>query len=366
MFFVTNCTQLCYSVDMDSHKPENQLSNRKTDHLLLAKKSQTLANTNDDRFYYEPLFQGHPEFSDIDLSTTFLGKKVEAPIWVSSMTGGSGEAGPINKVLAKVCREYGLGFALGSCRSLLEGDEYFEDFNLRSILGEGLPFLANIGIAQLDELLENNESDKLNHMVERLNADGLIIHINPLQEFFQPEGDRFKRSPLEIINDFLAKTTHKIVVKEVGQGMGPRSLKALLEMPISAIEFGAYGGTNFSILEMQRSLTTGNNDISHPHSGLANVGHTSDEMVIMLNRIISEIGGRGASREFPEIIISGGVSNYLDGYYLTQKCKLPCIYGQAKGFLEHAFLGEQALRDYVQSQIMGLKMAHSFLSIKGA
>ncbi|MCP4913019.1 MAG: type 2 isopentenyl-diphosphate Delta-isomerase [Oligoflexia bacterium] len=348
---------------MTSHKSDNQLSNRKTDHLLLAQKSQTLALTNDDRFYYEPLFKGHPEYSNVDLSTTFLGKKVNAPIWVSSMTGGSGEAGPINKVLAKVCREFGLGFALGSCRSLLEGDEYFEDFNLRSILGDELPFLANIGIAQLDELLEKNESDKLNQMVERLKADGLIIHVNPLQEFFQPEGDRFKRSPLEIINDFLAKTTHKIMVKEVGQGMGPRSLKALLEMPISAIEFGAYGGTNFSFLEMQRSLSNGNDDISHPHAGLANVGHTSDEMVIMLNRIISEIGGDG--RDLPEIIISGGIKNYLDGFYLTQKCQLPCLYGQAKGFLEYAFLGEQALRDYVESQIMGLKMAHSFLSIKG-
>ncbi|MDC1174821.1 hypothetical protein OAT67_05480 [Bacteriovoracaceae bacterium] len=340
-----------------NHRNIEALANRKTDHLNLAQKSQLDVATQDKRFFYEPLFSAHPSINDDQLRTSFLGKQMKAPIWVSSMTGGSGEAGPINKILAKICSEYGLGFGLGSCRSLLDSDEFFEDFNLRSTLGD-LPFLANIGIAQLEQLVRENKTQKLDDLVDRLQADGLIIHVNPLQEYFQPEGDRFTLAPLETITKFLEVTKSKIVVKEVGQGMGPKSLEALMSLPISAIEFGAYGGTNFSYLEQQRDVTSGNNE----GLGLATVGHTCDEMVVMLNRIIAQ--KENVKEHIPEIIISGGVKSFLDGYYLMQKCDAQSVYGQAKGFLEHAFKGEDALRAYVENQILGLKMAYSYLKIR--
>ena len=92
-----------------NHRNIEALANRKTDHLNLAQKSQLDVTTQDKRFFYEPLFSAHPSINDDQLRTSFLGKQMKAPIWVSSMTGGSGEAGPINKILAKICSEYGLG-----------------------------------------------------------------------------------------------------------------------------------------------------------------------------------------------------------------------------------------------------------------
>lgn len=194
---------------------------RKRDHIELTSRAQTGRLEVDARFYYEPMQSAHPG-ATFDISTNFLGKKLSAPLWISSMTGGVGEARHINQNLARVCREFNLGMGLGSCRTLLESDQYFEDFNLRPILGKELPLFANLGIAQVERLVHADEAHKIFDLVERLDADGLIIHVNPLQEWFQPEGDKFLYSPIDTIERFCALNTKKIkiIVKEVGQGMG--------------------------------------------------------------------------------------------------------------------------------------------------
>jgi len=158
---------------------------RKRDHIEMATNAQTSGAIVDSRFFYEPLLSAHPTQNNSSLETTFFGKNLGAPFWISSMTGGVGEARVINQNLARVAREFKLGMGLGSCRVLLESDQYFEDFNLRPILGDDLPFFANLGIAQLEKLVLQNEIKKIANLVERLEADGLIIHVNPLQEWFQ-------------------------------------------------------------------------------------------------------------------------------------------------------------------------------------
>ena len=106
-----------------------QTSDRKKDHIDLAFKSSIAKQ--DSRFYYEPLFDGHPleDLSEI----SFVGKKMRAPIWISSMTGGTKEAATINKNLARACGQFGLGMGLGSCRIILEDDEFLADFQLRKL-----------------------------------------------------------------------------------------------------------------------------------------------------------------------------------------------------------------------------------------
>ena len=111
------------------------------------------------------------------------------------MTGGTGQARTINRNLAQACGEFSLGMGLGSCRPLLKSDKYFEDFNLRPIIGDKAPFYANIGIAQLEELIREDALYRIIDLVDKLQACGLIIHVNPLQEWFQPEGDRFCEAP---------------------------------------------------------------------------------------------------------------------------------------------------------------------------
>ena len=219
------------------------MEQRKNDHIALAFSSQVESVRADSRFSYEPMMGSHLKGDFIPFQ--FLGKTMQVPIWVSSMTGGSREARTINSNLARACSEFGMGMGLGSCRLLLEDESYFDDFNMRGIIGEELPFFANIGIVQVEQMLADKSYQKLIDLVGRLGADGLIIHVNPVQEWLQSDGDVLKSPPIETVEMFLSLTKMKIIVKEVGQGMGPDSITRLMSLPIEAFELAGFGGTNF-------------------------------------------------------------------------------------------------------------------------
>lgn len=328
-------------------------SSRKKDHIEMAFKSQVTGNEIDDRFYYEPLLSAHPTPSD-DISINFLGKKLSAPIWVSSMTGGTEEAHTINHNLARACKEFGMGMGLGSCRALLYSDDRLEDFNLRPIIGNEQPLFANLGIAQLEELIQNKAIDRIHALVDLLKADGLIIHVNPFQEWLQPEGDKISMAPIDVIENILSAVDVPLIVKEVGQGMGPKSLQALMRLPLAAVDFGASGGTNFSLLEILRKKQSEQASME----GLAYVGHTAEEMISFINEIPA------SERKVKEVIISGGVKTFLDGYYLRNKLNTSNIYGQASGFLKHARGEYSELQSFVAAQIEGYKLASCYLKVK--
>ncbi len=334
---------------------EDQESARKKDHIDLAFRSQILKGQLDDRFNYEPMLAGFPNSALQPVN--FAGKEMKAPIWISSMTGGTELAGKINKNLAQACAEYGLGMGLGSCRIILEDDTYFEDFNLRPIIGRDNPFYANLGIAQVEQLLAKGEGDKIASLVYKLKADGLFIHVNPLQEWLQPEGDIIKRSPLDTVQQFLEDYNIPVIVKEVGQGMGPASLKALLQMPLAAIDFAAHGGTNFSKVELLRSEP----EKQELYESVANLGHGAEEMVNLVNSLVHELGDKVQCKQ---LLISGGVKDFLDGYYLTSKSSLPAIYGQGSAFLKRAQISYEAVQAYVEMQIRGLQLAQAYLTVK--
>jgi isopentenyl-diphosphate delta-isomerase len=330
------------------------MTDRKKDHIELAFQSQLQKAFVDDRFNYEPLLSEHPV--DELNSFSFLGKQLETPIWVSSMTGGTKLAGKINRNLAQACAEFKMGMGLGSCRSLLDSDEHFEDFNVRSIIGHDLPLYANIGICQLENLIKNKALNKVTDLVGKLNADGLIVHINPMQEWLQPEGDKLMFSPVESIHTLLDQVNFPVIVKEVGQGMGPESLLALMKMPLQAIEFAAFGGTNFAKLELMRNPDE-NYQLFEP---FANIGHTADQMLEWVN----EISDSKHKILCNEIIVSGGIQNFLDGYYFMEKSKVPAIYGQASALLKYAQNSYDDLRSYLLSQKQGLQLAKAYLKVK--
>ncbi len=328
------------------------MESRKKDHINLAFQSQTTTNEQDTRFMYEPMLTGHqtrqiPTF-------TLAGKQMDVPIWISSMTGGTQMAGIINKNLARACHEFGMGMGLGSCRILLDDDTYFSDFDVRHILGNKVPLFTNFGISQLELMLQRNEIYKINKLTERLQADGIIIHVNPLQEWFQPEGDKIHKSPLACIEQLLQLTHYPVIVKEVGQGFGFESMKSLLALPLAAVEFAAFGGTNFAKVELLRAKGL-RAELLEP---LSKVGHNATDMTEMLNRIPLE------NIRTQSIIISGGIGNFLDGYYLIMKSKVPAVYGQASAFLKHAQANYEQLQEFVQLQIEGLKIAYNYLQIK--
>ena len=182
----------------------------------------------------------------------------------------------------------------------MEDDTYFEDFNMREIIGEDLPLYANLGIAQIEELIESRQVIKISQLVERLHADGLIVHVNPMQEWFQPEGNRLKSPPIDTLKRLMDQFDHPLVVKEVGQGMGPESLRELLRLPLQAIEFGAFGGTNFAKVELLR------NGIATQalYEPLSAIGESAEDMLDYVNEFVS-----AEEASCKELIISGGGKN---------------------------------------------------------
>jgi isopentenyl-diphosphate delta-isomerase len=328
-------------------------SDRKEDHIDLAFAAQAIGL--DSRFDYEPMFKGHPEVNSVP-TLTVAGKVLRVPIWISSMTGGAVYAETINRNLAIACKEFGMGMGLGSCRPLLDSDDFLQDFTVRHLIGDQ-PLFANLGIAQIERLLHTKKGKKIKDLVNKLEADGLIVHVNPLQEWLQPEGDRIEHPPLETIQRLLDVLDKPIMVKEVGQGFGPASMRQLLALPLEAVDFGAQGGTNFSLLESMRQDEL----LREQYEPVAHLGHTAEEMTEMARRCILDPEMQVKARA---VIVSGGVKNFLDGYYYVRRIPYKALYGQASAFLRHALKGENALLKFTETQVRGLEMAYNYLSPK--
>jgi len=327
---------------------------KKKAHLDYTFRSQTGRDIRDTRFNYEPLMSAHPERSVKPFP--FLGKTMMQPIWISSMTGGTEEALHINRNLARVCNEFGLGMGLGSCRILLEDKKFPEHFMLRKIIGNESPLYANLGIVQIEKALENNSVARISEMIDKLGADGLIIHINPLQELLQPEGEVLHHRPIDLLKEFIGQADFRLIVKEVGQGMGPVSLRQIMSLPLEAIDFAAFGGTNFAKLELQRAGEI-SGEVLTP---LSLVGNDAYNMMDTLRRIVDE------NQDLPvrQVIISGGIQNFLDGFYFIRRSPVPAIYGQASMFLKYARKDYETLRDFTRQQIRGLEIANAYLTLK--
>ena len=326
------------------------MTDRKKDHIDLAFSSRTESTEADRRFHYEPMLSAHHDgiFKDFK----FAGKSMTLPIWVSSMTGGTQRAGTINRNLATACGEFGMGMGLGSCRSLLDDNTHFPDFDVRQYMGDSAPLYANLGIAQVEKLIATGTEEKAESLVDKLKADGLIIHINPLQEAFQPEGDVLKVPPIDTVEAFSSKTNLRIIVKEVGQGIGPASMERLLALPLEAIEFGALGGTNFSKLELSR---VAGGKSSH-FDAFGRIGHTAAEMTTFVNEIVKK-----SSTNCQQLIISGGITNIPDGYYLIQQSKLKAVFGMGSAFLKHAMDDYATLQAFVNQLKKALGIAQNYL-----
>lgn len=333
-----------------SNSEISELSLRKQDHLTMAQASQTQARQRDQRFTYEPLLSAHPGGEIPPL--TFAGHTFHFPLWVSSMTGGTKMARTINSNMARACAEFNLGMGLGSCRPLLNQRQDFADFDVRALM-PGRPLYANLGVAQVAELQHARRTDSIHRMVSDLKADGLIIHVNPLQEWYQPGGDKFLAPPIETIASFLESSPYPVMVKEVGHGMGPESLRALMRLPLMAIEFASFGGTNFSVLEARRAGD------ANP-AGLSHVGHTAEEMVGFVRQILT----RDAGVRCRQFIISGGIQDVLQGHYLTAQLSGMALFGMAGALLPHAQNDYEQLRTWIQGRINEYAMARAYLRAK--
>jgi isopentenyl-diphosphate delta-isomerase len=325
---------------MPSPNLPSEIENRKSEHLRVCIEKdvefqQLTSGLEKYRFTHCCL----PELdrSDIELGTTFLGKSLKAPILISSMTGGTELAHLVNTRLATVAQRYGLAMGVGSQRIALEQPELAPTFAVRSLAPDIL-LLANLGAVQLNYGCGLEDCLKL---VELLEADALILHLNPLQELVQSGGDSNFKGLLAKIQQICAQLPVPVIAKEVGNGISAPMAKQLIEAGVAAIDVAGAGGTSWAKVESQRAK---DNRQRHLGQVFADWGLPTAECITTIRSVNSTI----------PLIASGGLKNGLD---LAKAIALGAdLGGLARPFLVAAIESEAAVDELVKFLIAELEI----------
>jgi isopentenyl-diphosphate delta-isomerase len=266
---------------------------------------------------------------DIDTSTTFLGKRLGAPLLISSMTGGTQQAAIINQRLAKVAQQYKIAMGVGSQRVAVEKPQVADTFAIRKYAPDVLLF-ANLGAVQLNY---HYGLDECLRIIDILEADALILHINPLQECIQPNGDTNFRGLLDKIRSLCKQITVPVIAKEVGNGISATMAEKLLGAGVAAIDVAGAGGTSWAKVESERA----------ENALQKRLGKTFADWGLPTAECITSI--RAISPNVP-LIASGGLRDGLD---VAKAIALGAdIAGLAMPFLQAAVVSEAALYDLVK------------------
>ncbi|MFP4008310.1 MAG: type 2 isopentenyl-diphosphate Delta-isomerase [Spirulinaceae cyanobacterium] len=271
---------------------------RKADHIriCLEEDVQFRQGTNGfERYRFQHCCLPELDYDEIDLSTEFFDKALGAPLLISSMTGGTEQAKEINYKLAAIAQKYQLAMGVGSQRVAVEKPEVAHTFAVRSQAPDILLF-ANLGAVQLNY---SYGLDQCLRAVDDLEADALILHLNPLQECIQPNGDRNFKNLLDKIEELCIKLPVPAIAKEVGNGISVKMAQKLLNAGISAIDVAGAGGTSWAKVESERT--------QNPRQRL--LGQTFADWGIPTAECVAQI-----HHAYPNVplIASGGLRNGMD------------------------------------------------------
>jgi isopentenyl-diphosphate Delta-isomerase len=227
---------------------EAALSTRKLRHIeacLQGPVEFTTRRTGFERLDLPYLALPESDLGAIDTSTTFLGRRLRAPLLIGAMTGGADLAGRINRNLAEAAQRVGVGMMLGSQRVMLERPEVVASFAVRDVAPDVL-LLGNLGVAQLRRGYGAAEARRA---VERVGADGLAFHTNPLQEALQEGGDRDFRGLVATLHEVVGELPFPVLLKEVGHGLSGAVAEAVAHVPFAALDVAGAGGTSWARVE---------------------------------------------------------------------------------------------------------------------
>lgn len=273
------------------------IQNRKKEHVDLSISQDVSYGKSTGLDRYDFVHNALPEINadEVNLSVSFLGRTFSFPLFISSMTGGYSEAGAVNTIIAEFCEKEDLPFGVGSQRVMLEDPSQEESFSVVRSHAPNAFIAANIGGAQLiDGLSEKN----LHRMIDSIQADAIIVHLNPLQELMQPEGDRDFKGIEKGIEHLVKKVPCPVIIKETGAGVSETVAKRLLDIGVSVIDVAGAGGTSWSKVENLRSNQT-------------NPLHEFDDWGISTVDCIQKVGTLKDTHAF-ELIASGGIRSSFD------------------------------------------------------
>jgi isopentenyl-diphosphate Delta-isomerase len=318
---------------------EDNIQTRKADHLRICLDDTVQCKTITsglERYRFRHCCLPELDYDEIDLQTKFLGHVFGAPLLISSMTGGTDLAKLINTRLAKVAQHFNLAMGVGSQRIALEKPDLSDTFAVRSHAPD-IFLMANLGAVQLNYGCGLDECLRL---VENLEANALILHINPLQECVQSHGDRNFRGLFPKITELCQRLPVPVIAKEVGNGISGEMALRLVNAGVAAIDVAGAGGTSWAKVEGERATD----------AQQRRLGQTFAEWGLSTADCIQDI--RALDAKVP-LIASGGLRTGLD---VAKAIALGAdLAGMAFPFLKAAHDSEDILHEMVEHLLAELR-----------
>jgi isopentenyl-diphosphate delta-isomerase len=273
------------------------ISNRKLDHIQinLEEDVQSGITTGLERYRFTHCALSELNMNEISTGISFLGKNLRSPLFISSMTGGTPAATQINRYLATAAEYAGIAMGVGSQRAALEDPSQIDSFNVRKYAPNSF-LMANIGAIQLNHGYGLDECRKA---VDMIQADALILHLNPIQEALQSEGNTDWKGLRGKIERVVRQIDVPVIVKEVGWGISGELAAIFAGMGVAAIDVAGAGGTSWSQVEMHRTTEKGQRTIA---SAFRNWGIPTAEAIQQV---------RAAAPHLP-VLASGGIKDGVD------------------------------------------------------
>ena len=324
------------------------IEQRKKDHLKIALSPH--AQTGNSGFdFFRFIHNALPEinYDEIDTASVFLKKEVSYPFFISCMTGGVKEGKRINRNLAKAAQKYKIPMGVGSQRASIEHADLADLFMAREVAPD-ICLMANIGLVQLNYGFGLSEYQKC---IDMIKADALVVHINPIQEIIQPEGDRNWKGLLSKLSKIIDKLSVPVIAKEVGFGLSDTVIERLYSIGIRYVDVAGWGGTNWSYVEAMRGK-------ADKELGLlfSDWGIPTTEAIRMAKEVKSK------KRNALTILGSGGVRDGID--IAKALCLGSDLVGLATPFGKAAFNSAMAVEELIERLAKELKTTMFGVGVK--
>jgi isopentenyl-diphosphate delta-isomerase len=326
-------------------KKVTPIETRKSDHIKINLEHDVRSRLTTGLERYRFVHEALPEMDldKVNSSLTLFGKKLGAPILISSMTGGTEQAGRINQHLAEAAEEFHVAMGVGSQRAALEDPQQITTYSITRKVAPNILLFANLGAIQLNTGFGLEECRRA---VDMLQADALFLHLNPLQEAVQAGGDTNFSGLASKVAGICKNLEVPVIVKEVGWGISERTARILAECGVAAIDVAGAGGTSWSQVEMHRASDDFNRQLA---ATFIDWGIPTATSILNVKKAAPGIA----------IFASGGLKNGLD----IAKC---IALGATLGGVAGQFLKAAAISREKVSELLRLTRQQIQVSMFGA
>ena len=295
------------------------IQKRKADHIRINLEHEVNSGLTNGLEQYHFVHEALPELdlASINTSINVFGRKLNAPIMISSMTGGTKEGKLINRHLAEAAQVLGVAMGVGSQRAAIEDSSLSSTFSISRAVAPDIFLMANLGAVQLNY---NFNLDHCRRAVDMLKADALCLHLNPLQEAVQKDGDTDFSGLHKKIENICKNIGVPVIVKEVGWGISERTAGLLAACGVSAIDVAGAGGTSWTQVEMHRAPDNFSRQLAATFSGW---GIPTAESILNVKRaapgmMIFASGGLNNGLEIAKCIALGAILGGMAGHFLRE------------------------------------------------